>query len=158
MKNQSKMSRVEHIREESKKALEFGQSAGSDIPLAENFRVEGLAAIPFSQNPNLLPHVEATLFPKGNRQGILAVSNPFRRLQKPELLVDLIEAQIANLDGSNSAEDTNQLTGLFSDLSAQTTEYKNIEKLHRKMLTSVFGKDYFTNGGAAKARNSVKRD
>lgn len=158
MKNQSKMSRVEHIREESKKALEFGQSAGSDIPLAENFRVEGLAAIPFSQNPNLMAHAESSLFPKGNHQGILAVSNPFRKLHKPELLVNLIESQIANLDGSNSDENTNQITKLFADLSAQTTEYKNIEKLHRKMLTSVFGKDYFTNGGAAKARNSVKGD
>mgnify|MGYP001092977489 CR=1 FL=1 len=151
MKN-SKNLRLEKIKKEMKLAEEFGYSAPNFIPLSDNFRVEGLMKIPFSQDPNCIPEKETRLLEGSNANGIIVSKNPFRKDLDSKSLVEAIECDCKNIDDTNRSQLRPRILENFQKLASQTKSYSRIKNLHLNVLTSVFGENYFKNGGDVSKR------
>jgi hypothetical protein len=153
----NKASRIEKIHEETKRAIEFGLQAPSTIPLGNNFRTEGLAAIPYSHNYLTVPGGEATFNHQGNKAGILLTKEPYLVQTNPKALIELIKYQLEAINDHNHGEIAPELLKSFAELSSQVRDQKTIAALHKEVLSKVFGANYFTQGGEAKAKRDQKK-
>lgn len=151
MKNEN-ASRIDKIREETKRAAEFGVQPPSFIPLGKNFRTEGIAAIPYSHDQSLPAALPVSFNHQGTVSGILTGQKPVLATASPKVLTELIKYHLETLNDANRGQIVPELLKAFSDLAAQVKDPKTIEPLHKQVATAAFGPEYFTRGGEAKAK------
>ncbi len=153
-KEAASLSRVEHIREEMKRAAEYDQSPRKPLSLAQRFRVEAITKIP-------APAVSEVLLPCGSRfphaasaQGsVPRKSNPYHQMMSPEALSEAIASELRNTKCDVGEDKGKRLLSLFGDLAAQSPNIKKLSSLHKRVLSTVFGTNYFKNMQGGKASN-----
>ena len=142
--------RISKMQQEIKAAQAYGYDKPDYIPMTENFRVTGSTPTPYSQNPKQLDELQVSYTQRSYANGALFGGHEKMPKQDPKGLIHLIEADCeAYKNDFNAAELRPRILRHFQQLAAQTPEYKSIEGLHRRVLTTVFGKDFFENGGGA---------
>lgn len=141
--------RLSKIKQEIERAGEYGYDKPSYIPLTENFRVEGLTAIPFSQNPHQFEELK-THSQKSYANGALFGGHPQMPKVEPKGLICSIEADCAAYkEDLNAVELRPRILRHFHQLAQQVDDQKEIEVIHRLVLETVFGNDFFEKGGGA---------
>ncbi|MEO6358701.1 MAG: hypothetical protein ABIU77_24415 [Ferruginibacter sp.] len=154
MAQKTNLSRREKIQEETKRALELGIQAPAFVPVSENFRSEGLTAIPFSHHPHIVPGMEASFNHQGNKTGIVMGDNPHIIKLTPKILTEIIKFKLEVMNEENHGELAPEILNSFAQLTSQIRDYEAIAPLHKEVLTKVFGEAYFLNKGEANTRKS----
>lgn len=152
------LSRVDHIREESKRALEYGQSPRSPISLARNFRVEGIVPMPLSPASTIAPSCEEAFKNDYDFMGsIPRAENPYIHLANTDALCTMIEANLERLDPNNRGELVPQILAQFGDVASQIQDVKRLESLHKRVLIAAFGESYFKNMGGREGSRTPRK-
>ncbi|MCP4427811.1 MAG: hypothetical protein GY803_25290 [Chloroflexi bacterium] len=152
------LSRVDHIREESKRALEYGQSPRRPISLAQNFRVEGIMPVPMSPTSTIAPSFEEAFKNDFDFKGsIPRAENSHVRLASTDALCTAIEANLERLDPKNRGELVPQILALFGDVASQIQDVKRFESLHKRVLIAAFGEGYFKNMGGREGSRAPRK-
>jgi hypothetical protein len=134
------LNRSDRIREEAKRALEFGQTPKRPLSLHPNMRVEGLTAAPRPQcSADNAPGEE---FLKSSRVKIVSSrsANPLIAKQSTHFLAEQIQHELKRAtDPQQAAKVLEMLNSLTNaDPHGETTQ-----ALRRKVLGRVFGERYF---------------
>jgi len=152
------LSRVDHIKEESRRALEYGQSPRCSISLAPKFRVEGIMPMPLSPASTIAPSCEEAFKNDFDFKGsIPRAENPYIHLANADALCAMIEANLERLDPKNRVDLVPQILALFGNVASQIQDVKRLESLHKRVLIAAFGEGYFKNmGGREGSRTPCK--
>jgi hypothetical protein len=152
------LSRVDHIREEAKRAAEFARAPTRPISMAPRFRVEGLAPMPLSPAATISPNCdEAFKNDFDFKAAVPRSDNPFVRRMNPEVLCSAIEADLQRLDDGNRSDLVPQLLEHFADLAFQSRDVQGLETLHRRVLIAAFGEGYFKNMGGREGSRTARK-
>lgn len=145
-----KLSRTEHIKEEARRALEFGQSPKRAVSLDANFRVEGLIATsPPSPEP---PSAE---FLHNSRMEVLSsrsdIPATLQSHDKPEVIASLLESQLQRIA---PGEADGQAVSVLDTLARlQTADSRAAPAtLRRKVFATLFGDSF------AKSEQNLSKD
>jgi hypothetical protein len=134
------LSRSEQIREESKRALEFGQSPKRPMSLNTNFRVAGLTAAP---HPHCSPEsAPSEVFLNSSRVRIASSSNANPLIPKvnPRYLAEQVEHE---LQRAGDPQRAGKLLDLMGGLTSVDPNSQSTGALRRRVFTHVFGERYF---------------
>jgi hypothetical protein len=134
------LSRSDQIREESKRALEFGQAPKRPLSLNANFRVAGLTAAP---RPHCSPEsAPSEAFLNSSRVKIVSSSNSNPLIPKvnPRYLAEQIEYE---LQRAGDPQRAGKLLDLMSNLTSVDPNSQTTGALRRRVFTHVFGERYF---------------
>jgi hypothetical protein len=133
------LSRSERIREEAKRALEFGQAPKRPLSLQPNFRVEGLAAAPRPQCS--AENGPGEQFLNLSRVKVVSSlsSNPFTPKENAAYLTEQIQHELGRSSGQKQSS---KLLDLLSRLTNAAANSQTTETLRRKVLSHVFGEHY----------------
>lgn len=142
----------ERIKEEMRLAQEHGFTVIPQLPIIDNFRAEGLTAVPYSHLSGETAGQPVSFMHQGTSEGILAGPNPFKPRTDAKTLTEVIRKNLEAINDNNHRILVPQLLDQFADLAAQTDDYSKIEALHKAVLEKAFGDAYFKNshGGANK--------
>lgn len=140
----SNLTRLEKIRSEAEKALEYHQHV-VDIPLHDNFRVE----ISPQEPPNSLLF-ESSFLQGGNNHNVLAGENPFVILKSEKHLIECLKGDLELVEKNPTQEIKDRILASFQQLTNQYKSKQITKELHEKVLTSVFGSCYFKNSNEFK--------
>jgi len=139
----ARMGRAERIREETKRALEYGQSPKRPLSLNANFRVEGLAAV----TP---PAMEApgARFLELSRMKVVTsrAENQLLRQETAASLTARIDSELQRLTQDNRQEKAGELLDLVAQLQIADPHGEGTATLHRKVLAAVFGENALASG------------
>lgn len=133
------LNRADRIREEAKRAMEFGQSPKRPLSLHPNMRVEGLAAAPRPQcSGEIAPGEE---FLKLSRVKIVGsrTANPFIRKESPRYLAEQIDRELKR----SANPQVGNLLEMLASLTSTDPNGERTEALRRRVLSRVFGERYF---------------
>jgi hypothetical protein len=133
------LSRTDRIREEAKRALEFGQAPKRPLSLQPNFRVEGLAAAPRPQCA--AENAPGEQFLSLSRVQVVSSlsTNPFVAKENPTYLAEQIQHELGRSSGQKQ---NSKLLDLLSRLTNAAANSQTTETLRRKVLSHVFGERY----------------
>ncbi len=140
----SNLTRLEKIRSEAEKALEYHQHV-VDIPLHDNFRVE---ISPQEPSNSLL--FESSFLQGGNNHNVLAGKNPFVILKSEKHLIECLKGDLELVEKNPTQEIKDRILASFQQLTNQYKSKQITKELHEKVLTSVFGSCYFKNSNEFK--------
>jgi hypothetical protein len=150
------MGRNEQIREESRRALEYGQSPRTPISLAPRFRVEGLTPVLVSHAAVITPSSCEDAYKANFQSSVPRRSNPYAALPSADILTSTIEGHLAMLTPANHKELAPRILSYFGDLAAQVRDVQSIESLHKRVLLAVFGEGYFKNSGGREGSREAR--
>lgn len=141
------LSRAEHLREEAKRAAEYGQTPKRPLSLAPRFRVEGRTPTVFSAGSTMLPtHDVAARNDADFQIGVTAsalreaaIDIPALGTLKPEVLREVIRANAELLGPKNRDEIVPQLLSQIRALAAQVKDGKRIAAVQKRISKAMFG-------------------
>ncbi|HVB72849.1 MAG TPA: hypothetical protein VNE38_04770 [Ktedonobacteraceae bacterium] len=140
------MSRDEQIKQETQLALEHNLSPHSPVSLDRNFRVEGITPTMLSSSSTLIPSFEVACRNDLDFQDAIPRSvNPYRQLASPEALRMLIESELKSLTSENRELLLPRILEQLGDAASQLPDAESIASLHKKVLITMFGEEYFKN-------------
>ncbi len=140
------LSRIEHIKEETRRALEYSQTPRLPLSLAPRFRVEGITPMFLSPSSTLGPsYEEARKNDLDFREAILRSTNPYIQLSPPHILRAAIESDLKMLTPENRDVIIPRILGQLGDFASQVPDVKTVEELHKQVLIATFGEEYFKN-------------
>jgi hypothetical protein len=150
----SGLSRSERIREELRRAGEFGQSPRRPISVARNFRIESLTRVlvaPPVAECNA-PASRLVARPIAPRRG-----NPYANLAHSGTLLAAVEDGLKRLPHAAREQLIPTLLADYGDYSAQAKDPEQLKALQQRVLQAVFGEDFFKNmrGASAKEHKSA---
>ncbi len=133
------LSRAEHIREEARRALEFGLTPRRPISLAPRFRVEGLAqtAPPRTEGPGARFHELSRVKVVASRAG-----NPLFQEESASLLTAQVRDELKRLDPANRTARAEKVLELLARLQIADPHGEAASALRRKALTALFGERF----------------
>ena len=134
-----KLGRAERIREEAKRALEYGQIPKRPLSLHPTFGAEGLTFVaPFGGPPPGARFLElARMKVVTTRDG-----NPLLRKENPSYLSARIDGELERLTPANRAQHASELLDLIGQLHIADPHGQSALALHRKALSALFGERF----------------
>ena len=134
-----KLSRPERIREEAKRALEYGQAPKQPLSLHPTFRVEGLT----STAPRVL-HGPGTRFLEASRVKVVRSreGHPLLPKESATYLAARIEGELHRLTPENRSQHAAELLGLLSQLHLASPHDQSWQALRRRVLAALFGQAF----------------
>ncbi len=160
------LSRIEQLREEAKRAAEFGQTPKRPLSLAPRFRVEARMPMAFSAGSTMLPTHDDAVRNDGDFQiGVTAaalrdtaIKIPTAGALDPKVLREVIRANAELLGPENRDEIVPQLLSQIRALAAQVKDGKRIAAVQKRISKAMFGPVKFKNikgkkGGADSCRS-----
>jgi hypothetical protein len=147
------MSRAELVREESKRAAEYGQTPKRAISLAPRFRVERRVLTSFPASSTMIPTGEVArrndadfqIGPTTSTLRRAALGIPAAGALDPKVLSEVIAANARRLTPQNRAEIVPQLLSQIGALAAQAKDGKRIVAVRQKISKTMFGAVKFRN-------------
>ena len=141
------LSRIEQIREETKRAAEYGQTPKRPLSLAPRFRVERRAPTAFSARSTVLPAYDVAArndadFQIGVTASALrdtAIDIPAVGALDPKVLREVIRAKAVLLGPENRDEIVPQLLSQIRALAAQAKDGKRIAAVQKQISRAMFG-------------------
>jgi hypothetical protein len=134
------LSRSDRIREEAKRALEFGLTPKRSLSLHPAFRVEALARAP---HPSCFPeNAPGEQFLKLASVKVVSSrsNNPLIAKENPRYLADQIDYELKR---SSNPQQTGKILELLGSLTSAEPNSQTTETLRRRVLTQLFGERYF---------------
>jgi hypothetical protein len=135
-----KLSRAERIREEAKRAQEFGQTPKRPLSLHPNFRVEGLTAASRPQCSADSAPGEQFLKLSRVKIGSSRSSNWLVPKESPGYFKEQIESELKR---AHDPQNASKLLELLSGLTNVDPRSQATDSLRRRVLNQVFGQSYF---------------
>lgn len=141
------LSRTEHIREEAKRAVEYGQTPKRPLSLAPRFRVEARAPTAFSAASTMLPTYDVAArndadFQVGVTTAALRdtmIDIPAVVALDPKVLREVIRANAGLLGPENRDEIVPQLLSQVRAFAAQVKDGKRIAAVQNRISKAMFG-------------------
>lgn len=131
------LSRAEHIREETKRALEFGQVPKTPTSIRKNFRVDGLVPVVLNRACDAQPAAGQTV-----QRVISRSANSFLPSENPKYLRAAIEAELDRMTPANRSKASAKLLALATELIAAAPNDDKSIRLHRRVMIEAFGEEY----------------
>lgn len=147
------LSRSEHIKEETRRALAFGQSPKKPLSLARRFRVEGVTRM---EPPADVARGEELPVMQVAPMAAPRTGNPYAQLAEPASLLSEIDELLQRIDDGNRTQLTPRLLDLYGDFAAQVTDPAQLQALQQRVVGAAFGARYFTQstGGSAEQQDA----
>ena len=137
------LSRAERIREEAKRALEFGQVPKRPMSLHDRFRVEALTPVRPMDVRVLRPGQQRARVDQNVQRVMSRSANQFLQPPNADYLRVAVEAELKGLTANNQPERGTRILRLMSELLSATPHDETAHLLHRKVMTTLFGEEYF---------------
>jgi hypothetical protein len=139
-KVQGPLTRVEHIKEETRLAAEFGQAPRRPLSVASNFRTEGLQRLapPLPRRCMNVKEVMTAAPAVGPR-----ANNAFVSVGRQGTLLAAIEDVVKRIDDGNRSLLVPVLLDHYGDFAAQAQDADQLKALQKRVMTAAFGDDYF---------------
>jgi len=160
------LSRVEQLREEAKRAAEYGQTPKRPLSLAPRFRVESRTPTAFSAGSTMLPTYDVAArndadFQIGVTASALrktAIDVPAVGALEPKVLREVIRANAELLGPENRDQIVPRLLSQVRALAAQAKDGKHIAAVQKRISKAMFGPVEFKDikgkkGGADSCRS-----
>ena len=134
-----RLGRAERVREEAKRALEYGQVPKRPLSLHPTFRVEGLAP---TAPPSMPP--PGARFLELARMKVVTTreANPLLRKENTSYLTARIEGELQRLTPANRTHRASELLDLVGLLQTAEPHGQAALALRRKVLTALFGEHF----------------
>jgi len=137
------LSRTERIREEAKRALEFGQSPKRPISLHSRFRVEALTSVTPIQGRILRPEQQRVRVDQNVQRVMSRSANKLIQPASVDYLRVAIEAHLKSLTSNTNPELSAKILRLTGELLSVAPNDETTRLLQRKVVTRLFGEEYF---------------